>query len=72
VIPGQIDRAKARSTLMWRPHPQVNIGVEYNPYAKEARPLLTLIPIKETEKRPPLFSALAPTASARPRARHFT
>jgi hypothetical protein len=55
VIPGQIDRAKVRTTLMYRPHPQISIGVEYNPYAKEVRPLLTLIPLKETKNRPAII-----------------
>lgn len=71
MIPGQIDRAKARSTLMWRPHPQVNIGVEYNPYAKEARPLLTLIPIKETEKRPAVIFGFSSDRIGTPKGSSF-
>lgn len=59
VIPGQIDRAKVRTTLMYRPHPQISLGVEYNPYAKEVRPLLTLIPIKETENRPAVIFGIS-------------
>jgi hypothetical protein len=55
VIPNQVDRAKVRTTLMYRPHPQISIGVEYNPYVGEVRPLLTLIPLTETANRPAII-----------------
>lgn len=44
---------------MYRPHPQISLGVEYNPYAKEVRPLLTLIPIKETQNRPAIIFGIS-------------
>jgi hypothetical protein len=41
-----------RGTLVYRWHPRVHFGVEYNPKVGEVRPLLTLIPVTETNKRP--------------------
>ena len=59
MISNQIDRAKVRTTLMYRPHPQISLGVEYNPYAKELRPLLTLIPVTETANRPAIIFGIS-------------
>lgn len=59
VIPGQVERAKVRTTLMYRPHPQISLGVEYNPYVGEVRPLLTLIPVKETANRPAIIFGIS-------------
>ena len=44
---------------MYRPHPQISLGVEFNPYAKEVRPLLTLIPITETANRPAVIFGIS-------------
>jgi hypothetical protein len=44
---------------MYRPHPQVSLGIEYNPFAKEVRPLLTLIPVKETANRPAIIFGIS-------------
>ena len=59
VIPGQVERAKVRTTLMYRPHPQISLGVEYNPYVGEVRPLLTLIPVRETANRPAIVFGIS-------------
>ena len=59
MISNQIDRAKVRTTLMYRPHPQISLGVEYNPYAKELRPLLTLIPVTETANLPAIIFGIS-------------
>jgi hypothetical protein len=44
---------------MYRPHPQISLGVEYNPYVGEVRPLLTLIPVKETINRPAVIFGIS-------------
>ena len=41
-----------RATLIYRWHPRVHIGLEYNPRVGEVHPLLTLIPVTETKNRP--------------------
>ncbi|HMQ03007.1 MAG TPA: hypothetical protein PKD26_03755 [Pyrinomonadaceae bacterium] len=41
-----------RATLIYRWHPRVHFGVEYNPKVGEVHPLLTLIPVTETKDRP--------------------
>jgi hypothetical protein len=59
LIPGQVDRATVRSTLIYRWHPRVHFGVEYNPKVGEVRPLLTLIPVTETHKRPAVIFGIS-------------
>lgn len=48
-----------RSTLIYRLHPRVHVGVEYNPRVGELRPLLTLIPLTETLKRPAIIFGIS-------------
>lgn len=48
-----------RATLIYRLHPQIHIGVEYNPLVGEVHPLLTLIPIKETLNRPAIIFGIS-------------
>jgi hypothetical protein len=50
-----VDRAAVRATLIYRWHPRVHFGIEYNPKAGEVRPLLTLIPVTETKNRPAII-----------------
>ena len=45
--------------MIYRPHPQISLGVEYNPYVGEVRPLLTLIPLKETANRPAIIFGIS-------------
>lgn len=56
---------------MYRPHPQVSIGLEYNPFAKEVRPLLTLIPLKETAKRPAIIFGISSDRIGTPKGTSF-
>ena len=44
-----------RATLIYRFHPRIHFGVEYNPKVGEVRPLLTLIPVTETHNRPAII-----------------
>lgn len=48
-----------RTTLIYRLHPRVHIGVEYNPKVGEVHPLLTLIPVTETENRPAVIFGIS-------------
>ncbi|MBL8180386.1 MAG: hypothetical protein JNL64_02110 [Blastocatellia bacterium] len=59
MIPNQVDRAVARATLIYRWHPRVHFGVEYNPKVGEVRPLLTLIPVTETANRPAVIFGIS-------------
>ena len=59
LINGQVDRAAVRATLIYRWHPRVHFGVEYNPKVGEVRPLLTLIPVTETLNRPAIIFGIS-------------
>lgn len=48
-----------RTTLIYRWHPRVHVGLEYNPKVGEVHPLLTLIPITETENRPAVIFGIS-------------
>jgi hypothetical protein len=55
VIPNILDRAKWRNTLTYRLHPRLTAGVEFNPLAKDVRPLVNWLMVTETGKRPALI-----------------
>lgn len=59
MLPGQVNRAVLRSTLVYRWHPRVHFGVEYNPKVGEVHPLLTLIPVTETANRPAVIVGIS-------------
>lgn len=44
---------------MYRWHPRVHFGVEYNPKVGEVHPLLTLIPVTETKNRPAVIFGIS-------------
>lgn len=48
-----------RTTLIYRWRPRVHFGVEYNPKVGEVHPLLTLIPVTETENRPAIIMGIS-------------
>jgi hypothetical protein len=48
----QIPRASVRTTLTYRVHPRLSIGIEYNPRADDVHPLANWVAITETERRP--------------------
>ena len=54
-IPDILDRAKWRNTLTYRLHPRLTVGVEYNPLAKDVKPLVNWLALTETVKRPALI-----------------
>ena len=54
-IANQISRAKLRTTLTYRLHPTLSVGVEYNPIAKKVSPLANWLAFSETKNRPALI-----------------
>ena len=52
IIPGVIDRARWRNTLMWHPQHRISLGVEYNPLADDVHPLANFILHQETDTLP--------------------
>jgi len=48
----QIPRAAVRTTLTYQIHPRWQLGVEYNPRAGEFAPLMNLLILTETKRRP--------------------
>ena len=51
----QIPRASLRTTLTYRLHPRLSVGVEYNPRADDVGLLANLVVLTETEKRPAII-----------------
>ena len=50
-----VDRAKLRTTLVYRFTPWLQAGLEYNPLADDLGPLVNLRALEETETRPALI-----------------
>lgn len=50
-----VDRARWRSTLNFRVHPRLQLGVEVNPDVDEIGPLVTWFLATEGDRRPALF-----------------
>jgi hypothetical protein len=55
VLSNQIPRASLRTTLTYRLHPRLSLGVEYNPRAGDVGLLANVVAITETERRPSLI-----------------
>lgn len=55
VLSNQIPRASLRTTLTYRLHPRLSLGVEYNPRADDVGLLANFVAITETERRPSLI-----------------
>ena len=54
-LSNQIPRASLRTTLTYRIHPRLSLGVEYNPRADDVGLLANFVAMTETEKRPALI-----------------
>ena len=54
-LSNQIPRASLRTTLTYRIHPRLSLGVEYNPRADDVCLLANLVAMTETGKRPALI-----------------
>lgn len=59
LLNGQVDRAAVRATIVYRWHPRVHVGLEFNPKVGEVHPLLTLIPVTETRNRPAVIFGIS-------------
>lgn len=55
VLSNQIPRASLRTTLTYRLHPRLSVGIEYNPRASDVGLLANVVAITETEHRPSLI-----------------
>ena len=51
----ELERPRWRSTINYRLHPRLQLGVELNPAADEVGPLVTWFLLTEGEKKPALF-----------------
>jgi hypothetical protein len=54
-LSNQIPRASLRTTLTYRVHPRLSVGVEYNPRASDVGLLANVVALTETEYRPALI-----------------
>ena len=54
-LSNQIPRASVRTTLTYRLHPRLSMGVEYNPRADDVGLLANFVAMTETTKRPALI-----------------
>jgi hypothetical protein len=59
LLTGQVDRAAVRATFIYRWHPRVHVGLEYNPKVGEVHPLVTFIPVTETANRPAVIVGIS-------------
>ena len=48
-----------RSTFVYRIHPRIHVGLEYNPKVGEVHPLLTVIAVTETANRPAVIFGIS-------------
>lgn len=60
-----------RATLIYRLHPRVHFGIEYNPKVAEVHPLLTLIPVTETKNRPAVIFGISSDRIGTPKGSSF-
>ena len=65
----QIPRASLRTTLTYRFHPRLSLGVEYNPRADDVGLLANVVAITETEHRPALIFGTSSDRIGTPRGR---
>ena len=56
---------------MYRWHPRVHVGLEFNPRVGEVHPLLTLIPVTETANRPAVIFGISSDRIGTPRGTSF-
>ena len=55
LLTNQIPRAAVRTTLTYKFHQRLSAGIEYNPRAHEVAPLVNLLLLTETARRPALM-----------------
>ncbi len=52
LLTNQVPRAAVRTTLTYKFHPRLQMGIEYNPRAGEFAPLANLFVVTESKRRP--------------------
>ena len=70
-LSNQIPRASLRTTLTYRLHPRLSLGVEYNPRADDVGLLANFIAVTETERRPALILGTSSDRIGTPSGRSF-
>jgi hypothetical protein len=50
-----LDRARWRTTVAYRPHPRFQLGIEWNPAADEVAPIATWFVLTEEARRPAVY-----------------
>jgi hypothetical protein len=55
LLSNQIPRAAVRTTLTYKFHQRLSAGIEYNPRAHEVAPLVNVLLLTETARRPALM-----------------
>ena len=71
LLANQIDRATWRNTLVYRLHPSLSVGIEYNPLVHDVGPLANWVPISETEYRPSVILGTSSDRIGTPHGRSF-
>lgn len=72
VLSNQIDRATWRNTLTYRFHPRLQAGVEYNPLATDFSPLVNVVAVTESERRPALILTVSSDRIGTPHGQSYT
>ena len=70
-LSNQIPRASLRTTLTYRLHPRLSVGVEYNPRADDVGLLANFVAITETTRRPALIVGTSSDRIGTPSGRSF-
>jgi len=68
-LSNQIPRASLRTTLTYRMHPRVSVGIEYNPRADDVGLLANVVAISENQYRPALIFGTSSDRIGTPRGR---
>jgi hypothetical protein len=72
LLSDQIPRAAVRTTLTYKFHPRVQLGVEYNPRAGEFAPLANILVLTETRRRPALMVSTSTDRIGTPHGQSFS
>jgi hypothetical protein len=71
-FPELLPRARVRTTLQYRLHPRLLVGVEYNPLADEVAPLANVTLLSETKHRPAILASTSTDRIGTPDGQSFT
>jgi hypothetical protein len=71
-IPDEIDRAKLRTTIHYRFHPRIQVGLEWNPLAEEFAPLANIHLLSESTYTPAVIFNTSTDRIGTPDGQSFT